>query len=216
MGSTPQDKVTDFFAEYELRSYRAGQHLIQPDQTPKGIFCLIEGNVRVYTISQDGVELTINIFKPISFFPVGWAINATENKYYYQAMSNSNCRVASKQAFNEFISREPDVVLDLLHRIYKGLDGYFLRMESLLSGSAYYKTIVHLIIQTRRFGQHFGVEGAFHLKLTQREIASLSGLTRETVSREIKKLQDREIISYEKGILTVQDLQKLERELLTQ
>jgi len=169
--------------------------------------------VRCFALSPEGTELTINIFKPVSFFPVGWALNNRADNYTYQAVTDLEVYIAPKEEFEKFLQHNPDVVYDLLKRIYRGLDGYFLRMESLLSGTPSFKTAVQLVIHTKRFGIKEAEK--YKVNLTHTQLASLAGLTRETVTREIKKLEDKKLVTYEGKQLIILDIAKLEAQIFS-
>jgi CRP/FNR family transcriptional regulator len=207
------DKVTYFFGQYERHRYKKGDYLKILDKQPYGISCLQSGVVRCFSLSKAGAELTINIFKPISFFPVSWVINDANDNYTYEAVTDVEVVIAPKDKFKAFLQNNPDVVYDLLKRIYRGLDGYFLRMESLLSGDPYFRVVVQLVIHIRRFGVQEGEK--YRVNLTHTQLAALSGLTRETVTRKIKKLEEQKLIDYEGKKLTVLNLKKLEEHLLS-
>jgi CRP-like cAMP-binding protein len=205
------DKIQTFFGNYKKQSYKKGELLKNFDEKPSGIFCLEKGNVRCYAISKEGLEATLNTFKPIAIFPMNWIINNTLDNYIYEATTDVEASIAPRERVETFLEENPDVVFDLLKRIYRGLEGYFLRMESLLSGDAYLKTIVQIIIHTKRFGTPEKI--GYAVDLTQTQVASLAGLTRETVTREIRKLEEKNLVSYRGKHLLVLDLTKLEQEL---
>jgi len=205
------DKINAFFKQYKYLKYKKGEKLKDFEEQPEGVFCLQKGIVRCFSLSQDGIELTLNIFKPVSFFPMNWVINGKPDSYAYEAVEEVDVYIAPKEAVEKFLQDNPDVEHDLLKRIYRGLEGYFLRMESLLSGDAYFKTIVQVIIHTRRFGVL--EKGIHNVDITHRQLASLSGLSRETVTREIKKLENKKLVSYMGKRLIVLDINKLEQEL---
>jgi len=211
MENNAKDKIFQFFKQKKPQTYKKGEYLKTPEKQPIGVFCLQSGTVRCFGVSKDGIELTINIFKPISFFPVSWVINSTSDNYTYEAMTDIDVAIASKDEFEMFLQNNPDVVYDLLKRIYRGLDGYFLRMESLLTGDPYFRTVVQLVIHTRRFGVQEGER--YKVQVTQVQLASLAGLTRETVTREIKKLETKNLVEYKGKQLVILDLAKLEEQL---
>ncbi len=95
-----------------------------------------------------------------------------------------------------------------------GLDGFFARLESLLLGDAYLKLLTQLVIHTKRFGQKNQNEITFDWHITHHQLASQTGLARETVTREIKKLQNKGLIGYTGKTLFVYDLSKLEQEFI--
>lgn len=205
------DKIIRFFSQYKLQKYEKGAFLKSFEKSPEGIFCLKKGTVRCFSLSKDGVELTLNLFRPLSFFPMNWVINGKIDAYAYEAIEEVEVYVAPRRNVEKFLFENPDVAYDLLKRIYRGLEGYFLRMESLLSGDAYIRTVVQIIIHARRFG--IEENGTYQLDITQNQLASLSGLSRETVTREIRKLEKKNIISYRGKDLIVLSITQLEQEL---
>lgn len=52
------------------------------------------------------------------------------------------------------------------------------------------------------------------MKITEMELAQLAGLTRETVSREMKKLKDKNLVTFSKNMLEIPNSALLEEELL--
>ncbi|HEX8966100.1 MAG TPA: Crp/Fnr family transcriptional regulator [Patescibacteria group bacterium] len=205
-------KIINFFKQYKKRVYKKGEMVKSYDENPKGVFCLQKGAIRCIAVSKDGIELTINVFKPISFFPMAWVINNTIDLYAYEAISDVEVFIAPKESVEKFLKENPDVTYDLLKRIYRGLEGYFLRMESLLSGDAYIKTIVQIVIHTKRFGV-IDASGKYLVDITHAQLASLSGLSRETITREIKKLENKKLVMYKGKQLIVLDLKSLEKEV---
>ena len=86
-----------FYKQFQVRNYKKSEMLIRADDDPLGIFCLRKGYVRQYTISETGFELTLHILKPISYFPMVWAINGTPNVYFFEAFDNNTQAVACKE-----------------------------------------------------------------------------------------------------------------------
>lgn len=212
MNNSVNSKIESFFKRYSQKTFSKGDLIITPEKTPNGVYCLNEGIVRCYTLSKNGIELTLNIFKPVSFFPMQWIINSKQDRYYYEALTEVKSYCAPKEDFENFIQTEHDVAYDLLKRIYRGLEGYMIRMESLLSGNAYLRTVTNILIHSLRFGKT-EENKPIELYLTHNQIASQAGLSRETITREIKKLQDKGIVSYKGETLLILDIIRLEHEI---
>ena len=205
-------KIDEFFTKYRKQSYKKGEILIRADEAPSGIFYLKEGVVKKYAISGKGDELIINLFKPISFFPMSWAINGSSNAYFYEAMTELLIWKAPREDVVAFVKANPDVLYDLMSRVYKGTDGMLTRMTYLMAGNAYSRLITELLIYVRRFGKKEGT--AIEVKVSEKDIAAQSGMTRETVSREIKNLKEKGLITFGKNSLYIKDIQALENELV--
>jgi CRP-like cAMP-binding protein len=208
-----REKITNFLKDFKEQKYNKKEIIIKPDDEPEVVYCILEGAVRMYAVSANGEELVINTFKPFAYFPMGWVLNDIVPRHYYEAMDPVVLKKVSKTAFLEFIQANPEVLMELTKRIYYGLEGYFTRMEYLMSGNASARLITELLILGKRFGVTGNNETVVSLKLTEKDLAALTGITRETVSRELNKLKIKGLVSLNKNILTVSDMGLLEREL---
>lgn len=166
-------------------------------------------------LSKEGIELTLNIYKPYSTFPMSLIFNGKENKYLFSSLTEVEGYFAPQKAFKSYLKKNPEIVFDLLKRIYQGLDGFFLNLESLLLGDAYLRILTHLIIYAKRFGRISEDKIIFNWQLTHQQLASQTGLARESVTREIKKLQDKGLIGYDGKKLFIYNFSKLEKECST-
>ena len=153
----------------------------------------------------------LNIYRAYSLFPMSLIFNI-QNKYTFISLTEVQGYFAPKKDFKWFINRNPAVLFDLLKRIYQGFDGFFMLLEALLSGDAFYRVLTQLIIYARRFGQKNQSIITFDWHLTHHQLASQTGLARESVTREIKKLQKQGLVGYSGKKLFIYDLSKLEEE----
>ncbi|MCR4326690.1 MAG: Crp/Fnr family transcriptional regulator [Candidatus Roizmanbacteria bacterium] len=211
MDETILKNIDTFFTQYYHQTYKKGEILIRVDESPLGVYYLKEGYVKQYAISKKGEEVVINIFKPIAFFPMSWAINHTPNAYFYEAMTDLSLWRAPRDAVITFIKSNPDVLYGLVSRVYKGVDGVFMRMVHLMSGSGYSRLLLELIIQSKRFGTQS--KGAVEITISEKDLAAQSGMTSETISRAMRILKDKHLLTYRKSVLRIPDFKKLEKEL---
>ena len=212
MSVSPADKIHDHFSSYPKRTYPKGQILMFADEDPEHIYYLVKGRVREYDISYRGDEVIVNLFKPGAFFPMSWAINRTANKYFYKTEIETELHVVPADDALEFLKRNPDVLFDLMSRIYRGMDGLLGRIVHLMSGTAKSRLTYELIVECRRFGETTK-DGIYKLDVNEVDLAARSGLSRETVSREMQTLKDKGWITYTKKVLFVTDLGSLEHTL---
>ncbi len=207
MQSKIQKLLHLYFEKFELQSFVKQETIIKPSKVAE-IFFLTKGVVRMFSLSKEGSELTLNIYKAHALFPM----SLTFNKYTYDAQTAVQGYFAPKKDFESFLKSNPDVLFDLLERIYRGLDGFYMRLDALLAGNAYLRVLTQLIIYTRRFGKKNQNIITFEFHLTHHQLASQTGLARESVTKEIKKLQSKGLIGYNGKKLFVYDLSKLEKE----
>ena len=213
MDNKVDKKVESFFLKFKHQSYKKGEILIRADEEPLGTFYLKRGIVRQYSITKDGEEQTLNLFKPKSFFPLMSATTDLPNSYYFEAINGVEVFNAPKKEVLDFLKHEPEVMYDLIQRLYKGMHGLLSRIEYLMSGSAYSKIVFALLNTAYRFGEQ-KKNSAVEIAITHREIAAITGLTKETISRECTKLEEKGLIENSVHRVLIKDLKKLESELL--
>lgn len=204
-----QKLLHSFFDRFEMKLFAKGKVIIKPKNDK--IFFLTKGVVKMFGLSEKGEIPTLNIYKSYSLFPIPLLFNI-QNKYAFKTLTETQGYFAPKKDFAKFAIKNPTVLLDLLKRIYKGLDGFFMLSEALLLGSAFYRVLAQLIIYARRFGQRNKNLITFDWHLTHHQLASQTGLARESVTRQIKKLQNKGLIGYSGKKLLIYDLSKLEKE----
>lgn len=203
-------KIDEAFSKYPKRSYPKGQILIFADETPEHIFYIKKGRVRKYDVSYRGDEIIVNMFKPPAFFPMSEAINHSPNKYFYKTDEETELHVVPIEDALQIIRNDPEIMFDLLSRIYRGMDGMLGRLVQLMSGSAKSRLLYELLIESRRFGKEQD-DGSLALDITEGDLAARAGMSRETVSREMKQLKVEGIVRLDKKGITVKDRALLEK-----
>lgn len=194
------DKLDRHFSKCKVRTYAKGALIISANEEPEGISLLDSGIVEQYDITPEGNRMTVNIYRPPAFFPMSWAINKTPNTYFFGALTDVNLRVENSAKTLVFLKSNPDVAYDLLSRVYRGTDALLRRLTLAASDIAANRLIFELLIEAYRFGQDIE-DGRKLIKIKQNTLAARSGLARETVSRELHKLEkDNHILLTKPGI----------------
>ncbi len=208
----PVKILEDFFTAKNHKDYKKGEIVIRAGEEPLGVFYIKKGIVRQYHITPYGSEFTLNMFKPKAYFPMPWVIADIKNIYFFEAMTDLELNLAPKKDILNLIDENPGIIRDLLKRIYAGIEGIWIRMEALMTRDAKARVAAVLMIFAKRFGVIGRNKTRVNLRLTENEIASYAGLTRESVSRVIQRLKKNNCISLKRGFYTV-DLKKLEEQI---
>ncbi len=215
MGKLIDDKIVDFFSKYRKKEFKKGEIIINSEVVPKGIYYIDKGYVREYSTSSQGFELTINIFKPKTFFPLAWAISGITNHYYYESFTNTTLIKAPKEDVLKYIKKDNEILYDITKRVFKGLNTTIVRMQYIAQENAYIKVANVLLLASKRFGEKVGPYSYnIRLKLTHQDIANLAGLTRETTSIQVKNLERKGYIERHKARYMIKDIRKLKKESL--
>jgi len=203
LGMDVSKKIDQFFKTNSLRKAKKSEIIIHAGEPPPGVIYLEKGRVAQIDYSNAGNKLIITIFKPGAFFPMSWALNRGDNRYFYKAVDDIEYRLADPDSAVDLLKKNPDIMQDLLSRLYIGIDGVVKRMTFLMGANAKTRLLYELSIEARRFGDKR--QSGHVLKITETELAARTGLARETVSREIGKLKDQGLLKTEGYKLIISD-----------
>lgn len=122
--------------------------------------------------------------------------------------------IFKREDFVKFIKENSDVLFELMGRILMRLGGLLTRMEYMIFGNAYNKVASIISICAERFGSAEKLGVMIGLPLTHKDIANLIGVARETVSIEIKRLENERIIGFRSKYIVVKDVNKLRKKAM--
>lgn len=208
MNPETHKEVENFFKPYPIRRYNKGQILIFPGESTEYAYFLLSGRMKVYDVSYRGDEIMINAFKNPAFFPLSLVITRLSTRYIYEVVEDIEVRRAPLQDTLEFLNSHPAVVFDLFSHLYTTLDRVLERLVYSIAGSAKVRMVHALIVECRQFGQKKGQ--GYDVAISEKELASRAGLSRETVSREAKTLKTSGLIVMQHTHIIVPNIVLLE------
>lgn len=183
-----------------LRTIKKGSTILFQGEIPRSVFIIRDGFVRAYTVTSSGEERTIALYGKDDVFPYTWIIGETnQSMFYYEAMSDVRVLTATKSLFIQSSSRTPEALNEMLRYIGNQYTALLFRITGLEQSRAIEKIGYTLYYLLFRYGKQTE-EGIFciEIKLTQAIIASLVGLTRESTTKNLKVLKQKDIITYDK------------------
>lgn len=205
--------LEEFFSDYPERTYAKGQILVFAGENSKDVFYLRRGRIKKYSVNYKGDEIILNIFRPSSFVPIAEAIDQRlVNRYYYAAETDVVVQKAPNAKVVTMLEENPEVMMALLRRVYRGLDEFLGRAVSLMAANALSRVAYEIYVEAKRYGI-VESDGKLFLDVTERGIAARTGLSRETVNREIRKLKDLKAVEVERRGIVLKDLSLLEKKL---
>lgn len=207
-----EQKVRQFFLKYPEKRFAKKEIVVHAGEEPRGVFYMVSGRVNQYDITLAGVETVVNTYKTPAFFPMSWAINRTPNDYFFEAATDVVVRVAPAGEVVAFVKSEPEVLLDLLSRVYRGTDGLLRRLAHLMGGDARSRLLFEIVVTAHRFGNP-AANGSIRLPFKEGDLAKHTGLARETVSRTIQDLKAEGLVAIDKEGLVVRNVRDLQAEL---
>lgn len=189
-----KQKLDAFFSRYPRVDLTKDQAILAAEQAVPDTFWIETGAVRMYLVTDDGDEVTIQLFRPQSFFPMMNLLSHHESNALFQAATATTTRRAPGADVISFLGKNPDVLFDLTSRFADGIAGLVERIEQLATKNALSRVASLLTYLAERFGKPEGNHTCIDLPLTHEDISTWTGLARETVSHQIECLRQMTVI----------------------
>jgi CRP/FNR family transcriptional regulator len=174
---------------------RAGHALLWEGDESLVVANVIEGVFKLSVSGADGNEQIVGVVFPSDFIgrPFG-----KHSPYGATALTDGEICVFSRGSFETFAREHPDLEHKLLSRTLDELDGARRWMQLLGRKSAEAKMASFLLfIANKLAGQGCTIDAemnGFTLPFGRKEIADILGLTIETVSRQLTRMRDNDLI----------------------
>lgn len=206
--------LIDFFLSYPVKKYKKSEVMLNMDVLAHPYLYYVEqGYVRVYTLLSTGTQKIYIFYKPGEIFPIIWTFNNINKHLFYEAMDDVILRKAPREEFLKFIQNKPPLLLDVIHRIVDIHNIYVDRVDNLEYTNSYARLIARLLSLGKRFGEEKENGLNILIPVTHSDIANSVAMTRETVSREIERLEKKQLVAKVSKLIVLRDIKKLQKEL---
>lgn len=201
-------QLKKFFSQFPAQKYEKNALIFKPGDKFENIYFMKSGYVRVYS-KVGSAENTLNIFKPLFLISVIHHFTSSRNDLYLRALTPAEVYIVPKKEFKEFLAKNPDMEAIIMDFFFSSLLLYLTNQGNIINGTAINKVASVLLQIIHDYGDIKNGQLVVNFPATHRIVASLIGLTRETTSVQMSKLQKLGIISTKRNQFTVMNLEKL-------
>jgi len=187
-------------------AYPKGAVLFVEGQSPRGIFVLCKGRVKLSICSTDGKTLILKIAEPGEV--LGLSASVSGKPYELTAETVDPCQVnfVKREDFLRFLRENADACLRVAEQLSEKYNSACREIRSLgLSHSAAEKLAKLLLEWSAKNGEAAKAEPRVKLALTHEEIAQMIGTSRETVTRLFADLKKRQIVQAKGSTLLIRN-----------
>lgn len=192
------DSLNSFLNRFTVKNFKKGDVILQQDAEPMSVFAVKSGVVKTYNLTSKGEEKPVGFTLKNDFFPLGWMFGKTRGaQYYYEAMCDASVRAVPKSELLRFLKKNGGAMFHMLERSVQETLNQQMRINALSQSKATEKVIYTIHYLALCFGRDVRTDIVeIPLPLTQQDVANFTGLTRETVSVELKKLAAKKVLFY--------------------
>jgi len=194
------------------RACARGETIFEPSPSPQSVYLLEQGLVRIFRLSTQGAEVTLGYVRPGEVFGELQVISGHARESFAQAISPSLVWRIPIPELRRLIDTVPSIAL----RVAEQMEKRFRRVESRVEGLALRDLRSRVCLMLLELAQDFGREAdgevLIDLSLSQHDLATLVGASRQSVNECLRELSEARQIAYRKRRFALRDPAELRRE----
>jgi CRP-like cAMP-binding protein len=191
------------------QSFARGEPIFHQGSSGSVLYIITAGRVRIFTIGESGQEITISFLRAGDFLGEISLLDGQPRTASAVATSATRTLTLHRAAFLQTLETYPAIAASLLEVMATRLRQSNLHLERLSGLPAPTRVVRKLIDLATSYGMTDAASSRIDLYLTQDDLASLSGTTRETVNRVLSNLRDQGLIRVERARVSLLDIQQL-------
>lgn len=187
-----------------------GAVLFVEGQSPRGIFILCSGRVKLSTTSKEGKVLILKQASDGEVFGLSAAISGTN--YEMTAETSVPCQLnyISRHDFMALMQKESEIGMRVALWLSREFQGAYRDIHDLVLARSSSGKLARLLLSRAPRGVQPSAEMHLHPAMTHEEMAQRIGSSRETVTRLLSDLKKKRLIRLDGSTLVIRDRTGLE------
>ncbi len=191
-----------------IREYQKGSPAMNPDDTIKNFYIILEGRIKVYRYNpQNSREQTLYLLGPKDMFDVLTVLDGKRHEVMTEAIDDAKVLELPIEKVREWLETNPA----FNRAFFPYMASQMRQVEELASDLSLYDTstrLMRLILKNLDISKPVKYPGLLH-NLSHEEIASMIGTVRHVVNRHLQQLKKEGILNIERKKLAVNNVKKL-------
>ncbi len=206
--STPVTRSTDLVSHHTVMP--AGAVLFVEGQTPRGIFVLCSGKVKLSTTSKEGKVLILKQAEAGEVLGLSAAISATNYEMTAETASPCQLNFISRTDLMNLLQNQSEVGLHAALWLSREFQGAYRDIHDLVLARSSSGKLARLLLSCAPPASDDLHEQQLRSPMTHEEMAQRIGSSRETVTRLLSELKKKRLIRLEGTNLIIRDRVGLE------
>ncbi|MCF7824726.1 MAG: Crp/Fnr family transcriptional regulator [Candidatus Marinimicrobia bacterium] len=173
------------------KTYDKDQHILHQEQAGDNFFIIESGSVKVTRLAEDGREAVLAFLGEGDFFGELAILDGETRSANIITLSTCKIQTINRGEFIDLLEHHPSVATALLMELASRLRKTDMHLEYLTLSDAEGKIASILISLAEENGTYKMGDVTLGQMPMQQDIANMAGTTRETVSRMMKKLEEK-------------------------
>lgn len=203
-------KVKKTDESHTFNHFKKNQFIYFPNTPSKHIYMIADGRVKIGNYTNDGKEVVKAILSKGEIFGELALTGEDIRTDFAQAMDeNTQICPMSIQDMQDLMKDDKEFSFKIFKLIGFRIKKLEKKIESLVFKDARTRIVEFIKDVAEWKGQKVGFETLVNTKLTHKDIANLTGTSRQTVTTILNELKDKNLITFNRRRILIRDLEKL-------
>ncbi len=205
-----KDEVLNGLASHlRRRAFRKGTVIFHQDQVGDALYIVESGRVRIFRSAEDGQEITYDNLGPGDGFGEMALLDGQPRSASAVTEEDSITHTLSRPDFQDFLVQSPEMAGALLEQLSTRLRNVMHQAETLAFFDVHARVRHVLLGLARRYGLKENGAVLLNVELTQAELATMVGATRERVNRVLASLRSQGLVELRGKKMVILDPKRL-------
>src|SRR5579871_2252952 len=207
------EDIHDLMTAAKRRTFRKGEVIFHRDDPGQVLYMIKEGKVKICIISPDGQEISLAVLGKGEYFGEFALLDGLPRSTDAIALEKVECYTLQRSDFRNAIMKNPQIALQVMEALTKRLRNTDNMVEDLIFLDVYGRVAKKLLELADMHGVKTDDGVRIDVRLTQQELASMVGASRESVNKVMGYFTDRGYISTDKHKITLHRMTELKRRI---
>lgn len=202
------NKFQDFIKKYDVIGYKKGQVLFRAGENLNTAYIEKSGYLRAYLVFN-GKESSLPSLRPLKYCVGMSGLYKKSNKYFVEAITAVDLWAVPMNDLINFVQENEDIKKEYDAILMESLIKLSENWQQIVAGDAESKVAGLLYMIGKEIGEKRKGEVFININTPHRVLASMVGLTRETVTLQILKFQKEGLLYNNKRKMVIKKIEKL-------
>ncbi|SFC29989.1 Crp/Fnr family transcriptional regulator [Clostridium uliginosum] len=188
------EELIEIVKTIKHKEYSKGDVIFTEGNVANTLYFINEGKIKLYKYTKDGKEQILHVLSEGDFFGELDLIKPSKYGFNSKAIVNSKICTLTKDEMKDIIMRKPEIGIKVLETVGERLAKVENLVQNLATNDVDSRMAYLLTDLIERYGESIEKNISIKLPLSREDMASFIGVTRETISRKLKKFEDEKLI----------------------
>ena len=209
--SLKEEQLSEIAKNMQRRMFAPGVVLFHQDMPGVTLYMVEEGWIRIYSLGRTGQEHTLTIIGPGEVFG---ELSLLDNKLHSASAITLTPTVVwllHRQYLDDLLKRYSEVNQAMIQILVNRMRTVINHAEAMTFQDVQGRLAYEILLLAERHGKEMGNAIEIDIPLTQTELATMVGATRESVNKALTPLRSGDLIRLDGNLITVVDPDGLRR-----